>query len=432
MRTIQLDWMKNISDKEIDFKTLVSCRLCTGTFDDQNLNLGSSPLANELYSEKESSLKADRFPLDLVMCRECKHIQLRDIVSPTRLFANYVYQSGISVSFQEHFKELANYISRLSGSGGLVLEIGSNDGLLLGKLKDIGIKAVGIEPSKKLVDLSASKALNAYCGFWEEKLSGEIIEIHGSPKVVVANNVFAHIEDMRSATKLISKVLDSHGYFVFEVSYFGDVYEKNLFDTVYHEHMSYHAVFPLISFFKEFNLKVVDVEKISIHGGSIRVTVAKDSTSKVKNSVATMLTYEKELGLNNIEILNKLKNKIDAKRKDVLSILSDIDESSFVFGYAAPAKLVTFLAVMGIESVNIEGIVDDNPNKQGFYLPGSGHQILSSKKVLDLICSREFKSIYCLVFAWNIGPELLVKLQHNFPSGTKVIQFVPTVSSVEL
>jgi SAM-dependent methyltransferase len=424
--------MKNISNKEIDFTTIVSCRLCTGSFHDQNLNLGSSPLANELYSDKESALKADRFPLDLVMCTSCKHIQLRDIVSPTRLFANYVYQSGISVSFHEHFKELANYISELPGSKGFVLEIGSNDGLLLGKLKDVGMDAIGIEPSKKLADLTESRGLNAYCGFWDEKISNFLIEKHGSPQVIVANNVFAHIEDMRSATMLISRALAPNGYFVFEVSYFGDVYEKNLFDTVYHEHMSYHTIFPLINFFKEFEMSVVNIQRISIHGGSIRVTVAKEASHSVSNSVEEILNYERTLGLDNIEILSKLKDKIYDKRSEVISSLSGMKKSDFVFGYAAPAKLVTFLAVMGIENVHLEGIVDDNPNKQDFYLPGSGHKILSPEKVLNLIGISHYDSIYCLVFAWNIGPELLSKIRKSYPSGMKVIQFMPTVSSVEL
>ena len=417
---------------KLDFKTLISCRLCTGSFNDQSLNLGISPLANELYSDHKGALNADRFPLDLVICSDCKHIQLRDIVSPTRLFANYVYQSGISISFNEHFKELSNYISALIGSNEFVLEIGSNDGLLLGKLKDLGISAVGIEPSEKLVDLTSSKGLNSYCGFWDEKSSNKIIARYGSPKVIVANNVFAHIEDMRSATKLISEVLDPSGYFVFEVSYFGDVFEKNLFDTVYHEHMSYHTIFPLVNFFKEFDLRIVDVERLSIHGGSIRVTVAKDVTSKIKNSVETVLTYEKRLGLNSVEILGKLKDKIDAKRREVNLSVSKLKHSNFVFGYAAPAKLVTFLAVMGLENVHLEGIVDDNPSKQDFFLPGTGHKILSSEKVLNLISLSDYESVYCLVFAWNIGPELLVKLQKNFPIGMKVIQFIPSVSSVEL
>jgi SAM-dependent methyltransferase len=343
-----------------------------------------------------------------------------------------VYQSGISISFNEHFKELSNYISALIGSNEFVLEIGSNDGLLLGKLKDLGISAVGIEPSEKLVDLTSSKGLNSYCGFWDEKSSNKIIARYGSPKVIVANNVFAHIEDMRSATKLISEVLDPSGYFVFEVSYFGDVFEKNLFDTVYHEHMSYHTIFPLVNFFKEFDLRIVDVERLSIHGGSIRVTVAKDVTSKIKNSVETVLTYEKRLGLNSVEILGKLKDKIDAKRREVNLSVSKLKHSNFVFGYAAPAKLVTFLAVMGLENVHLEGIVDDNPSKQDFFLPGTGHKILSSEKVLNLISLSDYESVYCLVFAWNIGPELLVKLQKNFPIGMKVIQFIPSVSSVEL
>jgi len=432
MKTILVDWMKNISNRKFDFTTVVSCRLCTGSFHVLNLNLGSSPLANELYGDKDSALKADRFPLDLVMCANCKHVQLRDIVSPTRLFANYVYQSGISVSFHEHFKELADYIFELSGSKGFVLEIGSNDGLLLGKLNDIGLDAIGIEPSKKLVDLTTLKGLNAYCGFWDDKLSSVLIEEHGAPKVIVANNVFAHIEDMRSATMLISEVLDPKGYFVFEVSYFGDVFEKNLFDTIYHEHMSYHTISPLIYFFKQFNLLVVDVERISIHGGSIRVTVAKDATHRISNSVEEIVNYEKSLGLDNIEILSRLKEKIRTKQSEVISILSGMKKSDFVFGYAAPAKLVTFLAVMGIENFHLAGVVDDNPDKQDFYLPGSGHKILSSKNILNLIEIGHHDLMYCLVFAWNIGPELLARLRKSYPAGMKVIQFMPTVSSVQL
>ena len=432
MRMILFDWMRNISNKEIDYKTIDSCRLCTGSFYGLNLNLGSSPIANELYSDKESAIKADRFPLNLVMCTNCKHIQLKDIVSPTRLFSDYVYQSGFSVSFHEHFKELANYISTISGPKGLVFEIGSNDGLLLGKLRDIGIDAVGIEPSRKLADLTVSKGLNAHCGFWDEELTNVLIERYGSPKVIVANNVFAHIEDMRSATELISRLLSPNGYFVFEVSYFGNVYEKNLFDTVYHEHMSYHTISPLICFFKEYNLTVIDVKRISIHGGSIRVTVAKEINPKVSASVGEIQVYEKTLGLDKIEILSKLKDKIDEKRIEVTSFLTSMAKSGFVFGYAAPAKLVTFLAVMGIENVLLEGIVDDNPSKQEFHLPGSGHKIVSSEKILNSIKGRDYDSIYCLVFAWNIGPELLAKLRKSFPKGMKVTQFMPSVSSVEL
>jgi hypothetical protein len=403
-----------------------------GSFYELDLNLGSSPLANELYNDKESAVEADRFPLDLVMCTNCKHIQLKDIVSPARLFADYVYQSGFSVSFHAHFKELANYISKLSGPKGLVFEIGSNDGLLLGKLKDIGIDAVGIEPARKLANLTVSKGLTAYCGFWEKELTDVLIERYGSPQVIVANNVFAHIEDMRSATLLISKVLAPSGYFVFEVSYFGDVYEKNLFDTVYHEHMSYHTVLPLICFFKEFNLTVIDVERIPIHGGSIRVTVAKAINPKVNISVGEIQIYEQTLGLDKIEILSRLKDKIDIKRNEVISFLSGMAKSGFVFGYAAPAKVVTFLAVMGIENVHLWGIVDDNPSKQDLHLPGSGHKIVSSVKILNSIRGREYDSIYCLVFAWNIGPELLAKLRKSFPKGVQVIQFMPSVSSVEL
>jgi SAM-dependent methyltransferase len=348
------------------------------------------------------------------------------------MFSNYIYKSSISTSFQRHFEETAEYLKTLSKGNGFVLEIGSNDGLLLAKLKKIGVSAVGVEPSGSLTEISRQNHLEVLHGFWEEQTSQRIINKFGKPSVVVANNVFAHIDDMRNATKLIKETLQDDGFFVFEVSYFGDVFEKNLFDTVYHEHMSYHTVKPLIKFFKEFDLNLIDIERIPIHGGSIRVTVSNNLSLEISSSVVNVLDYESLMKFDDKKILDDFEDKIKSKKLDVKQIINKIKGGDFVFGYAAPAKLVTFLSVMEIEEINLVGVIDDNLEKQGKFLPSSAIPIFSTTEILSLLQKYKGGNIYCLVFAWNIGSELLVKLREKFPSGTEVVQFMPEVTSVEL
>jgi SAM-dependent methyltransferase len=421
-----------ISIKSGDFREVKRCRLCSEELLDQSVDLGNSSLANELYNNEDSAQKADKFPLVIGMCSSCKHIQLKHVISPQRMFSNYIYKSGVSSSFQKHFEEAANYIKNLLNKKGFVIEIGSNDGLLLSKLKELEVSAIGVEPSLSLTKISKQNDLVVIHGFWDEQTKLEIISKFGNPKVIVANNVFAHIDDMRKATKLIQETLREDGFFVFEVSYFGDVFEKNLFDTVYHEHMSYHTIKPLVNFFNEFNLTLIDVERIPIHGGSIRVTVAKDLRAARSTSLKNLLDYEYSKGFDNESILVKFKDKIDSKKFEVNKIVSDIANTDFVFGYAAPAKLVTFLSVMELEKIKLVGVIDDNLEKQDKFLPGSAIPIVSTKKVLAQLEQNKPTNIYCLVFAWNIGNELLEKLRGKFPSGTKVVQFMPNVSSVEL
>ena len=300
------------------------------------------------------------------------------------------------------------------------------------KLKQLGINCVGVEPSLQLVEVAHNQGLEAHHGFWNQDSKNQIVSKYGSPKIIVANNVFAHIEDMRSTTALISEVLDSDGYFVFEVSYFADVFENNLFDTIYHEHMSYHTMTPLIKFFEDFEMKIINVDRISIHGGSIRVTVAKNLEISVDVSVKALVQLENQMKLNDPDILNDLRIKIKNKKDEVWKLLQEIEENGFVFGFAAPAKLVTFLSVMDMEKIHIVGIIDDNPLKQGKFLPGSGIEIMSSVSMSGLLETKLEVIKYCFVFAWNIGEELLGKLRNNFPKGLNVIQFVPDVSSVEL
>jgi SAM-dependent methyltransferase len=383
-------------------------------------------LANELYPEIASAKDATRFPLELVMCRACKHVQLQNIVDPDRLFGKYIYKSGTSAFFRNHFNDLAKKISEAVPQSSLVVEIGSNDGFLLQSLEHNGLSAVGIEPSEFLAQESTSRGLNVIQDFLSERCLDEIHNRFGVPDVVIANNVFAHIDDMKDALNIIGDLLSPDGIFVFEVAHLLKLVENNYFDTIYHEHMSYHSLESLIPFLDNFNFSVFNVEEIETHGGSIRVYASRDLAILKEPSINRILEKESIAGLSHPRIFTLIRDKINSKRDQVQHILSTFDEQSCVFGYGAPAKLVTFLSEMRLEEIDLLGIIDDNLEKQGKYLPSSAFSISSAEEISNQLLLKK-GPVICLIFPWNLGDELIAKLRLFMPKGSKAVCFFPQV-----
>lgn len=425
----------NSSTKLNDFRKLENCRLCDSNFFPEVLNLNDSPLANELYPTFEEAKSASRFPLNVVMCSGCKHVQLREIVSPERMFANYLYQSGTSQSFRRHFDELAQLIS-VKFDNRLVVEIGSNDGTLLKNLGERGIPAVGVEPSKLLVDNCTKNKMNVKHGFLDKKMVFEILTHYGPAEVVVGNNVFAHIDDLKSAFICVGELLEDNGFFVFEVAHLLKLIEKKLFDSIYHEHMSYHSIIALIPLLNETGFTLVDVEEVDTHGGSIRVTAQKGKGSSVAASVEELLKSEISAGLDTPDIFKKMKIFLKSLENEINQVLNLTENSQTIIGYGAPAKVVTFLSEMMLEELNIVGIVDDNPDKQNKFLPGSGFRILSADAMqtqLGTIHTQSTEQIVkCLIFPWNLSAEILPKIRSLTLQKIDAICFSPAVSVVSL
>ena len=421
-----------MSENMEDFKELKSCRLCGSVFYSEVLELRKSPLANELYNSKVAAQNADKFPLTLAMCSNCKHVQLRHIVNPERLFASYVYRSGTSQSFQIHFDELAEKIVQQHGSDIKVLEIGSNDGTLLKSLRDRGVDAVGIEPSESLCKLSKDMNLNVVHGMLdndtiEKSLPGDI-----KAQIIVANNVFAHIDDMPNALALISSNIELGGSFIFEVAHLKSLIENSLFDTIYHEHMSYHSVLSLIPFLQSQNFSIYRVEEIPTHGGSIRIFARKVSDKDWTNidvEILKIIDSEIRIGLDSPQLLVKLSESIDQIRTSSISLLSELENSYELFGYGAPAKLVTFMNELGLESLPFVGVVDDNEDKQSKFLPGSGIEIVPSKDLVEQ-AKKSKRAIAVVIFPWNLKDEIITKLQSYLPKGSKAIWLLPTPEMV--
>lgn len=406
-----------------DVSKVDECRLCKGSFYKEKLTLRKSPLANELYPNQETALTAEKFPLELVMCEKCAHVQLHHVVKSERLFASYVYKTGTSQTFRRHFAEQAKYLRSMVSENSTVVDVGSNDGILLEQLEAQGVNAVGIEPSKILTDYCAERGLKVVNNYLNQATVDKVRSKHSNIEAVVANNVFAHIPDMIGALNLINELLPDEGYFVFEVAYFSKLVENFLFDTIYHEHMSYHSLYSLEKFLISNNFNLIDVEEISTHGGSIRVTASKNLSLTPSRRVRELIEKEIKDGITSVTIFEKLHHGIRNLEVKVQDFLWNVEATDLVIGFGAPAKAVTFMSEMGIAPGKIAFIIDDNLDKQNKFLPGTGIVVKSSAFLTKSVFKGKIK---CIIFPWNLSAEIRSKLEALLPSHSEVVNFLPS------
>jgi len=418
------------------FRTLTNCRLCSGEFFQKTLKLKSTPPANELYSTQEGAKAAEKFPLEVVMCQECRHVQLKHIVNPKRLFDDYIYKSGTSRFFNDHFDNLASVLVSEFKVDNYVLEVGSNDGILLASLAKRGIKSIGIEPSNFLAKECIKNNLNVYNSYLDQRVVNEIIKSHGQASIVLGNNVFAHIDDMKTAFKNVFELLDGSGIFIFEVAYFKYILIDGLFDTIYHEHMSYHTATALENFALETGFKLFRIEEIPSHGGSLRFYLSKDQSRPIDQSVEKIKKEEINLGLNEVDVLSLIEEKIKKTKVGAEIMLKEIrmKPNDVFVGYGAPAKVVTFLAQMEMEDMDLIGIIEDNLDKQSKFLPGSGFAINSLEEIKKSIRKNGTKDlcINFLIFPWNLKSEIIEKLGKWAPRNSNAVVFFPSVEKVKI
>ena len=397
-------------------RKISKCRICEGAFLDYKLKLQDSPLANELFETRELALKAEVFELEIAICSICKGNQLTTIVSAERLFSNYSYDSGVSKEMTFALKDCAKYISTLVTKDSTILEIGSNDGTLMKELKiKYGLSVVGIEPSKRHADICNGLGLPIIHGLATEISLSQAAEIAGKKfSLVVGNNVFAHIDNLIEVFKQISNVLTDDGFLIFEVSYFGKVVKNGLFDTIYHEHMSYHTVASVEHLLGVTGFSLVDVHEIPAHGGSIRVTARRGNHPRGK-AIANFILQEKADGLNSDLCLKNLFQKIrKIETESTGYINSRISMNSELSGYGAPAKAVTFITELGLQDLPWLGIVEDNSFKQGKYLPQSGIKLMSSTEYIEQLRLKKKESVTVVILPWNMVKEITEKINQLF------------------
>lgn len=381
------------------------------------------PLANKFLREDELKLPEHFFPLNVYFCNDCGLVQLVNIVDKETLFSEYAYFSSGSKTFVNHSERLAEEIvSRfLPKSGSLVVEIGSNDGVLLKPLNLLKSRTLGVEPASNVAKVARGAGIETLDVFFTEQLAKHILEEKGPAEVIVCCNVFNHIDDLDSVMKGIDLLLNKDGVLVIEVPYLIDLIERNAFDTMYHEMHSYFAVKPLMRLFQKFGMEIFDVKRFDLHGGSIRVYVRRTkSGSIISDSVRTLISIEDQMKLDSYETSLKFAAEIQALKDMLVNLLRDLkSHGKTIVGYGAPAKGNILLNYCKIGTDILDYIVDVTPYKQGLYTPGM------HIPVRPIEAFKQDSPDYALLLPWNFANEILQREQQYRDAGGKFIIPLP-------
>lgn len=400
------------------------CASCGSSDFAEVLDLGEMPLANAFIGRYEINSQETVFPLKVLFCRGCFLVQLADAVDPSLLFKNYDYLTSASRPLADHFVNMAYKLTEqfVSSPQDLIVEIGSNDGIFLLAIKD-RCRVLGVDPAQNIKPIAERNGIPTITDFFTRKVAEKVVLEHGKARLVVANNVMAHIRDVKNTLHGVSEILDENGVFVFEVHWLGNLIHEGGFDQIYHEHLYYYSLHALQKLLDDIDLSVFDVALVPIHGESMRVSVSK--TRAPDERVRDFLEAEKKLGLTHEKTFSHFFEKIQNNKRILMSLLGDIKgQKKRVVGYGAPAKGNTLLNYFGITTDLVEYIVDSTVLKQGLFSPGAHIPIRAPEEM------RENPPDYFLLLAWNYKDAILEKEKALRQRGVKFIIPVPEVSVI--
>ena len=402
------------------------CRVCGKETLTPYLDLGNMPLANNLPNTKEEALAMDRFPLKVVFCDNCSLSQLSEVVDPRLLFSNYFYRSAMSKTYVNHCAEMAKSFHKkynLTPAVSFIIDIAGNDGTLLLEFKKElpGVKVLNIDPAKNICAISRERGVPTEVDFLSINTALNVLVNHGRADVITATNVFAHVDNVREFILSAKIILHFNGVLVLEFPYLIDYIEGLEYNTTYHEHLSYMSITPLDLLCKETGMKIISVEKQNIHCGTVRVTIAHSYSSReVDSSVPTFLSVESDFGYTTIEMYKEFDETSKENAWAVVCLVDKLNmEDKKVACFAASAKGNTLLNLCGYTSNDIIYIVDDTPEKQGKFSPGTGIPILPVDEL------KNNPPDYLLILAWNFTDEIMARVKDIYKG--KFIIPVPTV-----
>ncbi|MEU8265874.1 class I SAM-dependent methyltransferase [Sphaerisporangium sp. NPDC049002] len=404
----------------------MSCRVCSGRLS-EFADFGPQPIS-DAFVEPGDTREEFSFRLAVGICQTCTMVQLLEEVPRERMFHEaYPYLSSGSAVMREHFEALAKTLlaTELAGPDPFVVELGCNDGTMLRSIADAGVRHLGVEPSGGVADLAAAKGVRVRKEFFEEATARRIRDTDGPADVVYAANTLCHIPYMESILSGVDALLRPDGVFVFEDPYLADILERASFDQIYDEHFYFFTAGSVQRMAQRSGFELVDVERLPVHGGEVRYTLARRGARRPGPAVAELLAAEGSAGITDPATLRRFTARVEHIRDALVELLTGLrDEGATVAGYGATAKSATVLNYCGIGPELVPFVCDTTPAKQGRLTPGSRIPVRSPEAF-----SGPYPD-YALLFAWNHAEEIMAKERAFRESGGRWILYVPEVHVV--
>lgn len=381
-----------------------NCRLCASNNLEKVLSLTPTPLCDAYVTSERVGDVQEVYPLDLFLCRDCGYVHVPYVVDPEIIYPDYLYITTSSLGLSEHFCRYAEDVLRRvkPSQNALVVDIGSNDGTLLRAFKVLGLRVLGVEPAKKIAQDATRSGIETLPDFFTVELARSIKNKYGSATIITINNLFANIDDLEGMVKGLYELLAPNGVLVIESSYLVDLIQNMIFDFIYHEHLSYFSVKPLMTFLRRFGIEMIDIERVPTKGGSLRYFFQLvNGPRNISKRISELLTYENRLGLDRVEPFKAFGEKILRSKTQLNTVLLNLkSKNKTIAGYGGSATSTTLIYYFELGKV-MDYIVDDNPTKQYTFSPGYHIPVLPSEVLY------ERRPDYVLLLAWRYAEPII-------------------------
>ncbi len=405
-----------------------TCRACGENSLKLFLPLGAQPLANSFLKSPDEFGEELFFPLDTHFCETCSLVQIPDVVDPEVLFRHYLYVTGTSETIAQHNRAYAKSVTEMQRltADDLVIEVASNDGSLLRCFQELGVKTLGIDPATNVAAMARESGVETINEFFSLETAQKVRAEYGPAKAVIGNNVLAHVDDTQDFLRGCKAVIGENGLVIIEMPYLGDLLNRTEYDTIYHEHLCYFSVTSLMRLCESAGLRIVRMDHVPIHGGSLRMHAGHAEVYRTHSAqVLDWAEEEKSKGFTSFERFEQLARSVERSRESLLDLLNRLKaEGKTVAGYGAAAKGNTLLNYCQISTDLLPYVVDKNPLKLGMLTPGMHIPVLPVSTLL------ERQPDYLLILAWNFGEEIMRQQSEYKARGGKFILPVPEVTVV--
>jgi hypothetical protein len=407
----------------------MKCRTCDSSRLYKFLDLGHHPHSDQFRKKEQVNTPVIFYPLNVVLCEDCGFVQLDYVVDPEILYQdNYPYESSVTETGKKHYHNFAKSVVEDFNftKEDLAVDIGSNVGVLLEGFKLLGLAINGVDPAPNICEIAEKRGIPTINDFFGKKAVEKILASKGKASVITGTNVFAHVDDLNSfidAVKLL--IHDKKGILVIESPHLLHLIEKLEYDTIYHEHLSYISIEPLIPFFGKHGMEIIKVEQKDIHGGSIRIFVSRKGNYPVQKSVTEIVALENRAGLRDKKKLHEFAQRVADNKKELNSLLAKLkSEGKKIVGVSAPAKGMTLLNYCKIDRQVLDYVTEKSRLKIGLFTPGDHIPVYPDSHLL------EDQPDYALLLAWNFAEEIMNNNREFRNRGGKFIIPIPTVKIV--